>query len=105
MPADMTAGKTSPGVRGAHSVDNAFRVLLANTGLEAVRRAEGGYALRPAPATSATTLPAVVVSGASASALPEAYAGGEVARARASACWATATSWTPRSARRRTRPS
>ncbi|MCH3719415.1 STN domain-containing protein, partial [Campylobacter lari] len=80
VPADMTAGKTSPGVRGAHSVDSAFRVLLANTGLEAVRRAEGGYALRPAPATSATTLPAVVVSGASASVLPEAYAGGEVAR-------------------------
>ncbi len=81
VPADMTAGKTSPGVRGAHSVDGAFRVLLANTGLEAVRRPEGGYALRPAPASSAaTTLPAVVVSGANASALPEAYAGGEVAR-------------------------
>ena len=53
VPADMTAGKTSPGVRGAHNVDSAFRALLANTGLEGVRRAEGGYPLRPAPATSA----------------------------------------------------
>lgn len=80
VPADMTAGKTSPGVRGAYRVDTAFRILLSNTGLQAVRRPEGGYALRPAPAASATTLPAVVVTGASASGLPEAYAGGEVAR-------------------------
>lgn len=80
VPAAMTAGKTSPGVRGAHGVDGAFRILLGNTGLEAVRRPEGGYALQPASTPTATTLPAVVVTGASASALPEPYAGGEVAR-------------------------
>ncbi|MCW0206098.1 MAG: TonB-dependent receptor [Achromobacter sp.] len=79
VPADMTAGKTSPGVRGAYTVDAAFRILLGSTGLQAVRRADGGYSLRPAPAAAETTLPAVLVTG-SAAAAAEPYPGGEVAR-------------------------
>lgn len=82
VPADVTAGKTSPGVRGAHTVDAAFRILLGGTGLQAVRQGDGGYALRPAPAAASaeTLLPAVVVTASAAPSLPDAYAGGEVAR-------------------------
>lgn len=80
VPAAMTAGKTSPGVRGTHTVDGAFRLLLNGTGLEAVRQADGGYSLRPAPVSAETTLPAVLVTGSATAAYNEPYPGGEVAR-------------------------
>jgi len=82
VPAAMTAGKSSPGVRGAHTVDEAFRRLLDNTGLEAVRQADGGYSLRALPTAQAgaTTLPAVLVSATAASVAAEPYPGGEVTR-------------------------
>ncbi|MGS1007752.1 TonB-dependent siderophore receptor [Achromobacter anxifer] len=80
VPAAMTAGKTSPGVRGAHTVDGAFRLLLNGTGLEALRQADGGYSLRPAPMSTDTTLPAVLVTGSATAAYNEPYPGGEVAR-------------------------
>ncbi|CAM3891068.1 TonB-dependent siderophore receptor [Bordetella tumulicola] len=79
VPATMTAGKTSPGVRGAYTVDGAFRVLLDSTGLEAVRQADGGYSLRTALTSAAATLPAVLVT-ASTAAADEPYPGGEVTR-------------------------
>ncbi|HEY9272564.1 TonB-dependent receptor [Achromobacter sp.] len=80
VPAAMTAGKTSPGVRGTHTVDGGFRQLLNGTGLEALRQADGGYSLRPAPVSAETTLPAVLVTASATAAYNEPYPGGEVAR-------------------------
>jgi outer membrane receptor for ferric coprogen and ferric-rhodotorulic acid len=64
-PAD---GKNSPGLRGAYSPSEALQLLLAGTGLEAVRQADGSYSLRTVPASvsasgaAVTTMPAVTVS-------------------------------------------
>ncbi|WP_256977404.1 TonB-dependent receptor [Bordetella genomosp. 10] len=80
VPADMAAGKTSPGVHGAQTVEQAFRALLGGTGLEPVRQADGSYSLRRAPAAADTTLPTVSVSGAAVPATTAPYAGGQVAR-------------------------
>lgn len=61
-------GKSSPGLKGAHSVEAGFAALLAGTGLQAVRQADGSYGLRPmaevqtAPGDSAV-LQTVTVSG------------------------------------------
>ncbi len=67
--AALTAGRTSPGVQGAHSVSSGFAALLAGTGLDAVRRAAGEYTLRQAPAPAgapgqAALLAPVTVTGA-----------------------------------------
>ncbi len=57
--------KTSPGVQGTYTVAQALRALLAGTGLEAVRQADGSYSLTPARTSpeGAATLPAVTVMG------------------------------------------
>lgn len=47
--ASATEGKTSPGLKGSHGVQEGLAVLLAGTGLEAFRQADGSYGLRPAP--------------------------------------------------------
>lgn len=47
---EQTAGLRSPGVRGSHSVEGGFAAVLAGTPLQAVRQANGGYALRALPA-------------------------------------------------------
>lgn len=78
-------GKTSPGLKGSYSVQAGFAALLTGTGLVAVRQGDGGYGLKPAPAAasdSAATLSAVKVTAQPVRPgdLPEAYAGGQVAR-------------------------
>jgi iron complex outermembrane receptor protein len=96
--AALTANLNSPGVQGSHSVQSGFAALLAGTGLVAVHRGGGEYTLRKAPAAAqgagsaaasqgspgdtAGTLAAVTVTGAATrpDGLPEAYAGGQVAR-------------------------
>jgi iron complex outermembrane receptor protein len=78
VPAALTAGKNSPGVRGAYTVEDAFRILLDNTALEAVRQTDGGYALRPAHTDA--ILPTVSVTASAAASADEPYPGGEVAR-------------------------
>ncbi|GAA5236649.1 FepA family TonB-dependent siderophore receptor [Verticiella sediminum] len=45
----LTAGLRSPGLQGSYRVEQGLARLLAGTGLEAVRTAEGGYALRRVP--------------------------------------------------------
>ena len=60
-------GKISPGLKGRYSVPAGFAALLAGTGLEAFRQADGEYALRQAaqmvPHTNAiVTLPVVEVT-------------------------------------------
>lgn len=84
----LAAGRQSPGVSGSLSADEALRRLLAGTGL--VHRFTGGTtATLLAEQSGAATLPAISVQGqaqATASrttvidALPQAYAGGQVAR-------------------------
>lgn len=83
-PGNLTAGKTSAGLRGDYGVQAGLAALLAGKGLEAVRQSNGAYALRavPAPASGAApVLPAVTVTAAGVSGeRPVAYAGGQVAR-------------------------
>ncbi|WP_313456444.1 TonB-dependent receptor [Achromobacter sp.] len=83
-PGNLTAGKTSAGLRGDYGVKAGLAALLAGKGLEAERQPNGTYALRvvPTPATGATpVLPAVTVTATDVSGEPPAaYAGGQVAR-------------------------
>ena len=82
-PGALTQGKSGPGLSGAVTVEQGFARLLQGQGLQAVRQADGTYALhRTAPDSSAVTLPAVRVTAGSfaPSALPEPYAGGHLAR-------------------------
>lgn len=48
--AGQTVGKSTAGVHGTLSVDDAFAHLLAGTGLRATRKANGGYVLVPVSA-------------------------------------------------------
>lgn len=83
VPSSVTTGKNSPGVRGNYSIDGAFLAVLAGTGLQAARQADGAFAVIPASTvlSADSTLPAVQVNAnADAGALPAAYAGGQVAR-------------------------
>jgi iron complex outermembrane recepter protein len=84
VPGELTAGKTSPGVRGAYDVDSAFNALLNGTDLEPVRQGDGSYSLRRASIAGAVvptaTLPTVTVVGKNAGgATVTPYAGGQVA--------------------------
>ncbi|PAT39996.1 TonB-dependent siderophore receptor [Vandammella animalimorsus] len=71
--AELAQGRQSPGVQGRHSPQSGLAALLAGSGLQAERQADGSYVLRPAPAqpaaqarraTQAQTLPAVTVQAA-----------------------------------------
>lgn len=79
--AQMLQGKRSQGLYGTFSVAEGFAELLRGQGLRAVRAANGSYTLARTDAgpESATMMPTVTVQGAGLGALPEAYAGGQVA--------------------------
>ncbi|MDS1139475.1 TonB-dependent siderophore receptor [Pusillimonas sp. SM2304] len=63
--ATLTSGKTSPGLSGSHTPREGLATILADSGLEAVQQAGGGYSLRRAPeARSGRQLDAVLVRGA-----------------------------------------
>ncbi|MCA1323671.1 TonB-dependent siderophore receptor [Herbaspirillum sp. alder98] len=49
----LTAGKTSPGLQGALTAQEALARLLSGSGLEAVAQGDGRYVLRPGAATAA----------------------------------------------------
>lgn len=57
---DLAQGKNSPGVRGTFSTQAALDALLAGTGLEAVRNAQGQYVLQAAGSESRTLAPVLV---------------------------------------------
>jgi iron complex outermembrane receptor protein len=90
--ADQTDGKTTRGVEGSYTPEQALAALLAGSGLQAARLDNGGYVLRaapvvppvataPPPQESEATLPAVrVTAPAESRDLPKPYAGGQVAR-------------------------
>ncbi|MBB4845113.1 iron complex outermembrane receptor protein [Paucibacter oligotrophus] len=58
---DLVQGRNSPGLNGTYTAEAAIKALLAGTGLEAVRQANGSYALRQAaePAPASPPRPAV----------------------------------------------
>lgn len=57
------AGKRSSGIHGSFTVPEALNILLTGTGLEASKRVEGGFTLRPqTPAITGQTLPLMTVS-------------------------------------------
>ncbi|WP_227012049.1 STN domain-containing protein [Duganella sp. FT27W] len=58
----LTAGKTSSGINGDYTRQEALAALLAGSGLEAVAQPDGGYALRKAIPVQASALPEVVVT-------------------------------------------
>ncbi|MFT3721849.1 FepA family TonB-dependent siderophore receptor [Pseudorhodoferax sp.] len=50
----LTSGLRSPGLQGRYAVEQGLARLLAGTGLEAVRTADGGYALRRVPVAASS---------------------------------------------------
>ena len=67
---ELASGKTSRGLQGSHAVADGLAALLAGSGLEAVRNADGSYTLRRAAppaevdATGYATMSAIHVVGA-----------------------------------------
>ncbi|MGE8049244.1 TonB-dependent siderophore receptor [Pseudomonas monteilii] len=79
----LTEGLHSPGLSGAYSASDGMTRLLAGSGLELVELSNGSYQLaRQASGGEGLTLAATTIDANSMrhEALPEAYAGGQVAR-------------------------
>ncbi|WP_454688279.1 TonB-dependent siderophore receptor [Achromobacter aloeverae] len=65
----LIKGASTRGLQGRYSAPDGLNRLLAGSGIEAAPQPDGGYVLRPAPrppATGATTLPTVSVTGSAA---------------------------------------
>ncbi|MGE8641358.1 MAG: secretin and TonB N-terminal domain-containing protein, partial [Achromobacter sp.] len=62
----LAEGMETAGLQGGYGVDQGFAALLAGTGLEAVRRADGDYLVQRVEGQQATQLAPVVVLGAGA---------------------------------------
>lgn len=83
---EVTAGRRSGGLKGSYTARGGLDALLANTGLTAVQQSNGTYVVNAAatpaaaPADGVATLPTATVTASNDSGLPEAYAGGQVAR-------------------------
>ncbi|WP_082928457.1 TonB-dependent receptor [Cupriavidus gilardii] len=83
---ELTAGRSSGGLKGDYTVRRGLDTLLASSGLVAVEQANGTYVVtgtpRPAQAgDGVATLPtATVVASANDGGLPAPYAGGQLAR-------------------------
>ncbi|MEC5397565.1 TonB-dependent receptor [Uliginosibacterium sp. H1] len=92
--ADQTEGRTTRGIEGSYTPEQALAALLEGSGLQAVRLDNGGYVLRAGSAAAAAgaalvapqgteaTLPVVQVRASAelSGELPKPYAGGQVAR-------------------------
>jgi len=74
---EQTAGMHSNGLAGQYEVEQGLLTLLAGTGLEPIRQANGSYLLRPVVTVASAPLPAVTIQAA---ADTSAYAGGYLAR-------------------------
>lgn len=59
----LTRDLRTEGLTGNYGFEDGLRKLLEGSGLEPLRRADGGYTLRRAPRTDVTALPAVTVTG------------------------------------------
>ncbi|WP_068635078.1 TonB-dependent receptor [Thauera butanivorans] len=79
----LTAGLRSPGLQGSHDLASGLAQLLQGTGLAAEARGDGSYTLYRLPAAQGEVMLAPVAVTAQLARpgdLPEAYAGGQVAR-------------------------
>ena len=79
----LTEGLNSPRVSGNYSAREVLQQLLAGSGLDLVGRSDGSYTLVPRPRDGADlTLEQTTINASAnlADALPEVYAGGQVAR-------------------------
>jgi iron complex outermembrane receptor protein len=82
---EVTAGRTSNGLKGNYTARSGLDALLGNTNLVAVQQSSGTYLVNAAPAAAAggagvATLPVATVTASAFDGLPAAYAGGQVAR-------------------------
>lgn len=81
---ELTAGKSSPALKGTMTLDQALERLLAGSGMVAASAQPGTYLLKAAPAAKsgeATLAPVTVTAGAElAGANPKIYAGKQTAR-------------------------
>jgi iron complex outermembrane receptor protein len=73
--ADQTDGKTGKAVRGQFTPQGAFAVLLANSGLQAVRLDSGAYVLRTATSINGEAVLPAVTATADHAALTESASG------------------------------
>lgn len=79
----LTEGQHSQGLRGSYTAHDGAARLLAGSGLQLLERADGSFTLARLPAgADGLTLDATTIEATStrAGGLPEAYAGGQVAR-------------------------
>lgn len=79
----VVQGRTASALHGTYSAQSGLDALLKNSHLQAVRAENGSFGLRALPESSQaeSTLPAVSVTArAGVDGLPQAYAGGQVAR-------------------------
>lgn len=61
--AEQTQGMTTPGLSGTYSTDEGLARLLAGSGLQAQRQANGAYVLVPVPKSDELQLGATTISG------------------------------------------
>ncbi len=59
----LTRDLRTAGLQGSYGFEEGLRKLLDGSGLEPLRRADGGYTLRRQPQADVTALPAVTVTG------------------------------------------
>lgn len=80
--AALLEGLTTQGINGRFTTSEALERLLADSNLQAISQSAGGYRLTQKNSVDSTslTLPTVKVSATTIDGLPEAYAGGQVAR-------------------------
>lgn len=62
-PTALTEGRSTSGLAGRFDIDQGLAILLAGTGLEASRGANGSYSLQASASTGALELSAVSISG------------------------------------------
>ncbi len=68
---EQTQGMTTPGLTGTYSIDEGLARLLAGSGLQAQRQANGAYVLVPAAKGDALQLGATTISGQGLGAISE----------------------------------
>lgn len=62
-PAGLTEGRNSPGLKGQYAIDSGLALLLAGTGLQAVRGTNGNYSLEASTPNGGLELGPVSISG------------------------------------------
>ncbi|MFJ3047292.1 TonB-dependent siderophore receptor [Herbaspirillum chlorophenolicum] len=78
---EITAGLHSDGLRGSYGIDGGLAALLAHTGIQVNRQANGGYLLsKPAFGMANRPLPTVTIMSTADQDATAPYAGGQIAK-------------------------